>query len=147
MTVKEKFDSLIYIDNYNYQMLSEKDKLFFDRLFRLIIFNGELNWSNDKLSNVLQEPVSTIEKRLKRVEEAGLILRESSRQQFEVGRWKTTDRIIRLNPGIFEFDFKSVAFKLYRDFIYYEKIGDVLDKVGSMDYEDFLKKLGKVKYE
>lgn len=146
MTVKEKFDSLIYTDNYNYQILSEKDKLFFDRMFRLIIFNGEINWSNEKLSNVLQEPGSTIEKRLKRVEDAGLIIRESNRQ-FEFGRWKTTDRIIRLNPEVFEFDFKSVAFKLFKDYIYYEKIGSVLERVSSMEYDEFLKLLGKVRYE
>lgn len=146
MTVKEKFDSLIYTDNYNYQLLSDKDKLFFDRLFRLIIFNGEINWSNEKLSHVLQEPGSTIEKRLKRVEEAGLIIRESNRQ-FEFGRWKTTDRIIRLNPKLFEFDFKSVAFKLFKDYIYYEKIGNVLEKIGTVDYDQFIKELGKVRYE
>ena len=146
MTVKEKFDSLIYTDIYNYQLLSENDKLFFDRLFKIIIFNGEIKWSNDKLSNVIQEPASTIEKRLKRVEEAGLIIRESSRQ-FEYGRWKTTDRIIRLNPGIFEFDFKSVAFKLFKDYLYYEKIATVLQKIGSMDWEQFRNKLGKVRYE
>lgn len=146
MTVKEKFDSLIYTDNYNYQMLSEKDKLFFDKMFRIIIFNGEINWSNEKLSNVLQEPESTIEKRLKRVEEAGLIIRESNRQ-FEFGRWKTTDRIIRLNPAIFEFDFKSVAFKLFKDYLYYEKIGSVLERISSLEYDDFLNLLGKVRYE
>lgn len=146
MTVKEKFDSLIYTDNYNYQSLSEKDKLFFDRLFRLIIFNGEINWSNEKLSHILQEPESTIEKRLKRVEDAGLILREANRQR-ELGRWKTTDRVIRLNPGLFDFDFKSVAFKLFRDFIYYERVGSVLERIGNMEYDGFLKLLGKVRYE
>lgn len=146
MTVKEKFDSLIYTDYYNYQMMLEKDKLFFDRLFRIIIFNGDINWSNEKLSSILNEPASTIEKRLKRVEEAGLIIRECSKQ-FEYGRWKTTDRIIRLNPAVFEFDFKSVAFKLFKDYIYYEKIGSVLEKIGTMDYDKFLEKLGKVRFE
>ena len=67
-STKERFDSLIYTDFESYIALSDGDKEFFDKLFKVLIYYGEINWSNRKLSELLGTSESTLEKRLSRLE-------------------------------------------------------------------------------
>ena len=144
MTTKEKFDTLIYNDFAAYQELSEIDRVFFDKLFNILIFEGKITWSNDKLASILQKSVSTLEKQLARLEKSGLILRESSRY-CDHGIWKTAERIIRLSPAFFDFDFNSHAHRIYLDYLYYEQTRGILEKYLNMEYSEFIRAFGKVK--
>lgn len=143
-TTKDKFDSLIYTDFEEYINLSDGDKVFFDNLFKYLIYYGEINWSNRKLSELLGTTESTLEKRLKRLEKSQLILRETSRQ-LEYGKWRTVDRIIRLNPFYFQFDFNTMAHRIFCDYIFHQQTSHILEKYLNMPYEDFIKAYGKVK--
>ena len=89
-STKERFDSLIYTDFESYIALSDGDKEFFDKLFKVLIYYGEINWSNRKLSELLGISESTLEKRLSRLEKSQLILRETSKQK-EYGKWRTVE--------------------------------------------------------
>lgn len=144
MTTKEKFDTLIYSDFAAYQELSERDRILFDKLFNILIFEGKITWSNEKLASILQKSVSTLEKQLSRLEKSGLILRESSRY-CDYGVWKTSERIIRLSPTFFDFDFNSHAHRIYLDYLYYQQTRQLLDQYLSMEYSEFIKAFGKVK--
>lgn len=144
MTTREKFDSLIYTDFSSYQKLTAGDQEFFDFLFNVLIVEGKINWSNEKLSKVTNIPESTVEKRLKRIEDAGLIIRESSKQHIN-GVWKTVDRIIRLSPEYFGFDFNTMIHRLFCDYIFYKRISKVLETVLELPYEEFKEKFGRVK--
>lgn len=143
-TTREQFDSLIYTDFATYQALSETDRAFFDKLFYMLILNGKINWSNEKISKVFGEPVSTIEKRLKRVEQAELIIRENKKAQVE-GVWRTVERIIRLSPDYFGFDFNSLAYRLFCDYLFYSKNMKILNEILEMDYGEFKERFGKLK--
>ena len=143
MTTREKFESISYQDLVSYQDLSDNDKKFFDKLFKILIYNGSINWSNQKLAKTMNETLSTVEKRLKRLEQASLILRESSRQ-CEFGQWRTVDRVISLNPIYFEFNYKSLTHKIYCDYLFHQYISNVLDKYLEMDYEEFKKVFNKI---
>lgn len=144
MTTMEKFDSLIYKDFESYMELSSSDQLFFDKLFDVLIYYGQINWSNKKISELLGESESTLEKRLNRLEKSQLILRETSKQ-CEYGKWRTVERLIRLNPFHFQFDFNTMAHKIFCDYHFHKKTESILDKYLSMDYNEFIKAYGKVK--
>ena len=143
-TTREKFESLVYTDFEEYINLSDGDKEFFDKLFKYLIYYGEINWSNKKLSELLGTSESTLEKRLKRLEKSQLILRETSKQ-CEYGKWRTVDRIIRLNPFYFQFDFNTMAHRIFCDYIFYQQTSHILKKYLDMPYEEFIKAYGKVK--
>lgn len=143
-STQQKFDSLIYKDFAAYQELSPGDKKFFDKLFDYLIYYGEISWSNNKLCELLGENESTLEKRLKRLEQAQLILREVSKQCFN-GVWKTVDRIIRLNPFHFQFNFNSFAHRIFVDYLFHKQSEPILKRYLEMPYEEFIKAFGKVK--
>lgn len=144
MNVKEFFDSLKYTDFVGYVELSEGDKNFFDKIFYLLILQGSITWSNEKLAYMLNDKISTVEKRLSRLEKAGLILRETSREK-QNGVWRTVDRVIRLSPQYFSFSFNTHAHKVYCDYLYYQKIDSIFSKILEMDVDEFLKTFGKMK--
>ena len=144
ITTREKFDSLFYKDFASYQSLSPGDQEFFDFLFNVLIVSGKINWSNEKLSSIINTPESTVEKRLKRVETAGLIIRETAKQQIH-GVWRTVDRIIRLSPEYFEFDFNTAAHKFFCDYIFYKKNWKIMQALLEMPYEEFKEKFGRAK--
>ena len=143
-SVQTKFDSMIYKDFVAYQELSPGDQLFFDNLFDVLIYLGPINWSNRKLSEMLGESESTLEKRLNRLEKAQLIWRETSKQ-CEHGKWKTVDRIIKLNPFHFQFDFNTMAHKIFCDYLFHKKTSPILAQYLKMPYDEFIKVYGKVK--
>lgn len=143
-STQKRFDSLIYKDFVAYQELSPGDQLFFDKLFDYLIYYGEINWSNSKICVALGETESTLEKRLKRVEEARLILRETSKQ-YSHGVWRTVDRIIRLNPFHFQFDFNTMAHRIFVNYLFHKQTEPILNKYLEMPYDEFIKAFGKVK--
>ena len=114
------------------------------KLFDYLIYYGEISWSNNKLCELLGENESTLEKRLKRLEQAQLILREVSKQCFN-GVWKTVDRIIRLNPFHFQFNFNSFAHRIFVDYLFHKQSEPILKRYLEMPYEEFIKAFGKVK--
>lgn len=142
-SVKAEFETFLYMNLPAYDALSDGDKLFFDKLFKVLIKDGQITWSNSKLAAVLIETESTLEKRLKRIEDTGLIIRETSRI-CEFGKWRTVDRIISLNPDLFPFNYNSTAHNLFLQWMYIQSIEPTLDKILEMDYEEFQKKFGKV---
>ena len=143
-STKEKFDSLIYTEFEEYMELSPGDKKFFDNLFSVLIYFGEINWSNKKLSEMLGESESTLEKRLSRLERSKLIIREVSKQ-CDFGKWRTVDRVIRLNPFHFQFDFNTMAHKIFCDYLFHTKTAHILSKYLEMPYDEFIKAYGKVR--
>ena len=143
-STKSKFDRFIYKDSEEYQALSPGDQVFFDRLFNVLIYYGEINWSNKKLSEMLGESESTLEKRLNRLDKSRLIIREVSKQ-CDHGVWRTVDRVIRLNPFHFPFDFNSVAYRIFCNYLFHQQTEPILQRYLEMPYEEFIKVYGKVK--
>ena len=143
-SVKERFDKFLYKDLEAYEKLSDADQVFFDKLFSYLIYYGEINWSNRKLCDMTGENESTLEKRLKRLEKATLITREVSKQCIN-GVWKTVDRIIKLNPFNFEFDYNSMAHRIFVNYLFMQKTEFVMEKYLSMDFNDFKKVYGEIK--
>ena len=143
-STKEKFDTLLYKDIEAYQELSPGDKLCFDKLFDILIYQGSITWCNAKLSAYLSESESTVEKRLKRLEEAKLINREVSKQCIN-GMWRTTDRIISLNEYHFEFDFKSMAHYIFKNYLFLKQSEKILNRYLEMPYKEFIEKYKNVR--
>lgn len=148
MTQQEFFDN---ISNFrcldSYINLSEQDKAFFNDLF-MVLIKGPINWSNKKLSNFFRQPESTIEKRLKRLDKAKMIYRECSRYKDQFGEWKVADRIIKLHPKYFDFNYDAFTHKIYIDYLLYKEMPDTLKKLLNMDHEEFkefAKKITSVK--
>lgn len=143
-TTRQKFDSLIYTDFIEYVELSPKDQVFFDKLFNYLIYHGEISWSNSKLCDMLGENESNLEKRLYRLEKAGLIERDVQKR-CDNGVWKTVARNIRLNPFHFQFDFNSMAHRIFCNYIFHKQTEHILNKYLDMPYEEFIKAYAKVK--
>ena len=143
-STKSKFDKFIYKDSDEYQSLSPGDQLFFDKLFNILIYQGEIKWSNKKLSAMLGESESTLEKRLNRLDKSRLIIRETSKIR-EHGVYRTVDRVIRLNPFHFPFDFNSVAYRIFCNYLFHQQTEPILNKYLKMPYKEFVKKYGEVK--
>ena len=143
-TVRERFENFLYKDLEAYEKLSASDKVFFDKLFNYLIYHSEINWSNRKLCDLMGENESTLEKRLKRLEKATLITREVSKQCIN-GVWRTVDRIIKLNPFNFEFDYNSMAHRIFVNYLFMQKTEFVMEKYLSMDFNDFKKVYGEIK--
>lgn len=93
-----------------YLSLREEDQLFFDNLFILLLFNEDKVYSNKYLSQRFNIPVSTIEKRIKRIARAKLIRRTVSNELTE-GRWITTARTLELDPFTFSQLMKELSTK------------------------------------
>ena len=93
-----------------YLSLREEDQLFFDNLFILLLFNEDKVYSNKYLSQRFNIPVSTIEKRIKRIARAKLIRRTVSKE-FTEGRWITTARPLELDPFTFSVLMKELSQK------------------------------------
>lgn len=93
-----------------YLSLREEDQLFFDNLFILLLFNEDKVYSNKYLSQRFNIPVSTIEKRIKRIARAKLI-RRSVTNEFTEGRWITTARTLELDPFTFSQLMKELSQK------------------------------------
>ena len=142
-TTKEKFDKMIYTDFVDYQNLSDGDKACFDKLFEYLIYHGTITWSNEKLSSILGETESTLEKRLNRLEKANMIMRETSKQCFN-GKWKTVDRIIKLNPLNFQFDYNTMAHMVYVNYMFMKQTEKILNRYLAMPYDEFIKAFGTV---
>ena len=144
-TVREKFDKFIYKDFIAYQELSDGDKKCFDELFMILMYQGSITWSNQKLSSYLNESESTLEKRLKRLEEAKLITREVSKQCDINGNWRTVDRIITLNQYHFDFDFSTMAHQIFTQYLFYKQTTKILEKYLELPYEEFKESFGGIK--
>lgn len=144
-TTRQRFDSLTYKDLIDYVNLTEGDKYCFDKLFNVLIFQGTINWSNQKLANILGEKGSTLEKRLKRLEQARLIVRDANKIRDEFGIWHTVDRTIKLNPVNFQFDFDTMAHRIYTDYLFHKQTEEILDRYLDMPFEEFIKVFGKIK--
>lgn len=145
MTVQEVFDAVDYHNLEQYQTLSSGDQLFFDKLYKHLLINGEITWSNEKLASVLNCSESTMEKRLKRLDQAGLITRTRSNYLEYDGKWRTAERTISLNKEYFFFDFNSLIHKIYCDNFFYEQLGNSMDKVKKLPFKELKKMLKELK--
>lgn len=91
-----------------YTSLREEDKKFFDNLFILLLFNEDKVYSNKYLSQRFNIPLSTLEKRIKRLARAKLISRKVM-SEIQDGKWITTARTLELDPFTFSVLKKRVA--------------------------------------
>lgn len=113
MNLLDKANSFqsIYQDMQAYKNLRAGDQEFFDALFLPLLVYGDLTWSNEEIALNLKKdedaepiPISTVEKRLRRLKEAKLIVRWNKRYQDKKnGVWITTERHLRLDPVLFVF--------------------------------------------
>ncbi len=96
----------IYKEHLGYQELSLADQLFFDSIFNILWFNEEENviLKNSYVAAKTGYSSSTVEKKFRRLERAGLIVRNLERK-FDYGVW-TSVRTIKLDP-----DIKALLFK------------------------------------
>lgn len=85
-----------------YQGLQSGDKKFFDNLFLLLVVSTNVEYTNKYLSIRFNTPISTVEKRLKRLEWAHMIVRSVIRIKKEDKYWISV-RTIHLDPKTFAF--------------------------------------------
>lgn len=137
LTVREVFDQLDYHEFAEFQSLTDNDKAYFDELYKILIIKGEITYSNAKLAEITNCKQSTLEKRLARIEKAGLIVREHAKQKDFDGTWRVVDRVIKLNPELFEFSFESVTHYMYCIYIFLQRITPSANKYFDMKYGDF----------
>ena len=84
-----------------YQALHiEADKVFFDNIFLCLLIDKVVVRSNKELAARFNMSESTLEKRLKRLEDAKLIIR-SNVKTHENGYWEVLERAIELDPFTF----------------------------------------------
>lgn len=93
----------IYQDIPEYVDLREEDKKFFDNLFILLLFNEDKVYSNKYLSQRFKIPLSTLEKRIRRLDRANLIKRKTVNELVDNEKWITTSRTLELDPATFAF--------------------------------------------
>lgn len=94
----------IYQNMESYQCLREEDRKFFDNLFILLLVYDDKNFSNKYLAQRFNMPISTIEKRIKRLAQAKLIRRCASCEYVESkNHWTTISRTLELDPMTFSF--------------------------------------------
>ena len=96
----------IYKEHLGYQELSLADQFFFDSIFNILWFNEEekVILKNSYVAAKTGYSSSTVEKKFRRLERAGLIVRTLERK-FDYGVW-TSVRTIKLDP-----DIKALLFK------------------------------------
>ena len=88
----------IYEHHSAYQSLNESDQDFFDSFFSILWFDGKCTYTNKYIGERLGYAQSTIEKKIRRLDSAGLIHREQNkRYSVPDGCW-LTDRTITLDP-------------------------------------------------
>ena len=95
-----KVERTIYVDNKlkkiyqnfdEYQDVNEADQEFFDGLFPVLWLDGHLNMPNKYLAERFGYQVTTIEKKLRKLERAHLIYRVVKRNKDDnTGKWNTT---------------------------------------------------------
>lgn len=112
-----------------YDSLSSKDRRFFDSLFLLLIIKPGINITNEFLSKRFNIPDSTLQKKLKRLEDKHLIYRESYKVLKDKKYW-ITERTIVLDPIMFSF----VNIKLDNNIS--NKINKIVDKVVKENSKD-----------
>lgn len=88
----------LYQEYGGYQELNEADQGFFDQVFTILWVNDEINLTNKYLGERFGYSNSTIEKKLRRLERAGLIIRFINRF-YEKNKWNT-NRKINLDPNV-----------------------------------------------
>lgn len=91
----------IYSQYPGYQELIESDQVFYDQIFNLLWIDEEISHSNKTIGQHFGYATSTIEKKLRRIEASGLIIREVQSRYFdyETQQWLTI-RKIYLAPAI-----------------------------------------------
>lgn len=96
----------VYSKHLGYQELNDSDKQFFDSIFNIIWFNESENviLKNSYVASKLGYSSSTVEKKFRKLERAGLIVRTLERKN-EYGVW-TSIRTIALDS-----DIKALLFK------------------------------------
>lgn len=94
---------VIYQDIPEYVNLREEDKRFFDNLFILLLFNEDKVYSNKYLSQRFKIPLSTLEKRIRRLDRAHLIKRKTVNELVDNEKWLTISRTLELDPVTFAF--------------------------------------------
>lgn len=88
----------IYAQTDSYQSLNESDMNFFDAIFPVLWINGPVSYSNEFFGERFGYAKSTIEKKLRKIERAGLIVRDlTNNLDHDTGKWNTI-RIISLDP-------------------------------------------------
>ena len=70
-------------------------------------------------------------------------MRETSKQCFN-GKWKTVDRIIKLNPLNFQFDYNTMAHRVYVNYMFMKQTEKILNRYLAMPYDEFIKAFGTV---
>ncbi|MDE7264510.1 MAG: hypothetical protein K2N64_07600 [Anaeroplasmataceae bacterium] len=111
LLIKANTYTSIYQDMEAYKALRTGDQEFFDALFLPLLVYGDLTWSNEEIAENLKKeedsepiPVSTVEKRLRRLKEAKLITRWNRRHyDKKTGVWITAERHLRLDSVLFVF--------------------------------------------
>lgn len=88
----------IYEKHSAYQALNESDQDFFDAFFSLLWFDGKCNFTNKYIGERLGYAQSTIEKKIRRLDAAGLIHREQVKKYSVADECWLTDRTITLDP-------------------------------------------------
>lgn len=90
----------IYQTHAGYGELNEADQCFFDSIFSLIWFVERIDYTNEEIGNKLGYSSSTVQKKLKRCCDAGLLMRHlETLPQDEDGYWKSK-REIFLDPSL-----------------------------------------------
>lgn len=88
----------IYENHSAYQSLNESDQDFFDAFFSLLWFDGKCTYTNRYIGERLGYAQSTIEKKIRRLDSAGLIHREQIKKYSVEDECWLTDRTITLDP-------------------------------------------------
>ena len=98
MKLNESIEFYKNLDNY--KKLHFKDQEFFDVLFLTLVIRP-ITESNKDISKSLKISVSTLEKKLKRLEASGLISRTSTNAYNQFGKLRCIARTIKLNTITF----------------------------------------------
>lgn len=100
---------ILYTEKPAFQSLRIKDKLFFQKLFPLLLFSPSNEFSHKYLAEACKEddakgpiPESTLQKRLRRLASAKLIHKWAEREKVD-DKWITTHDHIELEPATFAF--------------------------------------------
>ena len=92
----------IYKNLDEYKNLRDSDKEFFDKLFPMLLYYDNDVYSNSYLCNRFNMPKSTLEKRLRRLDNVNLIHKWDEKERIN-GTWTTIARHIVLDPATFSF--------------------------------------------
>lgn len=98
MTYQEWIE--FYKNTSNYKQLCKGDQDFFDAIFSVLVLRPIIE-RNEVLSISYKIPLSTLEKRLNRLEKSGLIIRENTNAILPNGKTRCISRKIYLNELIF----------------------------------------------